>query len=71
MNNVLDFYQTDMEIDIMKRIIDTLPRAVDVWSLYRDREFRLKKINEYWAERLEGSIQSKAIYPSDDENSIC
>jgi hypothetical protein len=42
-----------MEIDVMKRIIDTLPRAVDVWSMYRDREFRLKRINEYWAERLE------------------
>ena len=68
--NMLDFFQTDMEIDVMKDIIANLPRA-DVWSLYRDREFRLKKISEYWAERLEGSIQSKAIYPSDDKNSIC
>jgi|TARA_R110001583_G_scaffold192666_1_gene359450 bifunctional pyridoxal-dependent enzyme with beta-cystathionase and maltose regulon repressor activities len=52
-SDLLNLYQTDMEIDVMKRIIDTLPRAVDVWSMYRDREFRLKRINEYWAERLE------------------
>ena len=52
-SDLLNLYQTDMEIDVMKRIIDTLPRAVDVWSMYRDREFRLKRINEYWAERLD------------------
>lgn len=50
--NLLDLYQTDMEIDIMKRIIADLPRA-DVWSMYRDPEFRSKAIDEYWAERLD------------------
>ena len=50
--NLLDLYQTDMEIDIMKRIIADLPRA-DVWSMYRDPDFRSKVIDEYWAERLD------------------
>jgi bifunctional pyridoxal-dependent enzyme with beta-cystathionase and maltose regulon repressor activities len=52
-SDLLNLYQTDMEIDVMKRIIDTLPRAVDVWSMYRDRRFRSKMIDKYWAERLE------------------
>jgi hypothetical protein len=40
---------TDMELDVMSRIIDALPHRSDVWRLYRDRDFRAEKINDYWA----------------------
>jgi lipocalin len=46
MTNLLN---TEMELDVMKRIISALPHRSDVWRLYRDREFRDKKINDYWA----------------------
>ena len=48
MNNLLS---TDMELDVMSRIIDTLAMTNrdDVWKLYRDREFRDKAIKDYWA----------------------
>jgi hypothetical protein len=40
---------TDMELDVMKRIISALPHRDDVWKLYRDREFRDKAIKNYWS----------------------
>jgi len=48
MNNLLS---TDMELDVMSRIIDimAMTNRDDVWKLYRDREFRDKAIKDYWS----------------------
>jgi len=48
---------TEMELDVMERIICTVRRndvdsnsffSNDVWRLYSDRAFRKQQINSYW-----------------------
>ena len=46
---MINLLNTDMELDVMSRIISTLQNRSDVWRLYRDKEFRTQKINDYWA----------------------
>jgi hypothetical protein len=46
--DMLTTTNTDMELDVMKRIASTLPRG-DIWRLYRDRAFRKKAIADHWA----------------------